>query len=152
MTCCWLSLRPCTAPLSCSLQLPLKLSLLSPGPSLVQFVSIVLLLLIHGNPFFEPVCFYTFSSSAFALLILVMKFSFKSLFAIWSLSPQRFCYWFDLSTVSWQYQKCWTILILVQCLLCVMSLICSSYSSFAPSWPFFTSWWHDDDCFYYYKK
>ena len=35
------------------------------------------------------VCVFTFSSSAFAFLI-EMKFSFKSLFAIWSLSPQRF--------------------------------------------------------------
>ena len=34
------------------------------------------------------VCF-TFSSSAFAVL-LEINFSFKSLFAIWSLSPQRF--------------------------------------------------------------
>ena len=36
-----LSLRPCTAPLSCSLQHLLKLSLLSVRPSLLQFVSIV---------------------------------------------------------------------------------------------------------------
>ena len=36
-----LSLRPCTAPLSCSLQHLLKLSLLSLKPSLLQFVSIV---------------------------------------------------------------------------------------------------------------
>jgi len=44
-----LSLRPCTAPLSCSLQPLLKLSLLSLRPSLLQFVSIVSLLLNHGN-------------------------------------------------------------------------------------------------------
>jgi len=39
--CHGLSLRPCTAPLSCSLQPLLKLSLLSLRPSLLQFVSIV---------------------------------------------------------------------------------------------------------------
>ena len=31
-----------------------------------------------------------------------MNFSFKSLFAIWSLSPQQFHYYFNLSLVSWQ--------------------------------------------------
>ena len=36
-----LSLRPCTAPLSCSLQHLLKLSLLSLRPSLLQFVSMI---------------------------------------------------------------------------------------------------------------
>ena len=51
-----LSLRPCTAPLSCSLQPLLKLSLLSLGPSLLQFVAIVSLFLSHGNQIFEPVC------------------------------------------------------------------------------------------------
>ena len=61
----------------------------------------------------------------------------KSLFAIWSLSPQRFHYNFVLSIVSWQYQKYSTILILVLCLLCLTPLVCSSYSSFAPSSPFF---------------
>jgi len=59
--------------------------------------------------------------------------------AIWSLSPQRFHYYFFLSTVSWQYQKYSSILILVLCLLCVTPLVCSSYSSFAPSSPFFSS-------------
>ena len=54
----WLSLRPCTAPLSCSLQSLLKLSLLSLRPSLLQFVSIVSPLLNHGNPIFEPVCVF----------------------------------------------------------------------------------------------
>jgi len=44
---------PCTFPLSCSLQPLLKLSLLSLRPSLLQFVSIVSLLLNHGNPIFE---------------------------------------------------------------------------------------------------
>ena len=51
-----LSLRPCIAPPSCSLQPLLKLSLLSLRPSLLQFVSIVSPLLNHGNPIFEPVC------------------------------------------------------------------------------------------------
>ena len=50
-----LSLRPYTAPLSCSLQLLLKLSLLSLRQSLLQFVLIVSLLLNHRNPIFEPV-------------------------------------------------------------------------------------------------
>jgi len=53
-----LSLRPCTAPLSCSLQPLLKLSLSSLRPSLLQFVSIVSPLLTHGNLIFEPVCVY----------------------------------------------------------------------------------------------
>jgi len=44
-TCCRLLLRPCPAPLSFSLQLLLKLSLLSAGPSLLKFVSIISLLL-----------------------------------------------------------------------------------------------------------
>jgi len=70
-----------------------------------------------------------------------MNSSFKSLFAIWSLSPEQFHYYFNLSIVSWQYQKYSTILILVLCLLCVMPLVCSSYSSFALSSPFFSSWW-----------
>ena len=56
-----LSLCPCTAPLSCSLQHLLKLSLLSLRPSLLQFVSIDSLLLNHENLIFEPVCvFYLF--------------------------------------------------------------------------------------------
>jgi len=141
-----LSLRPCTAPPSCSLQPLLKLSLLSLGLSLHQFVSIVSLLLNHGNPIFEPVCVcFTFSSSAFAFLIATNS-SFNSLFAsaIWSLSPQRFHYYFFPSIFSWQYQKYSTILILVLCLLCVTPLVCSTYSSFAPSSPFFSSWWKKD--------
>jgi len=85
------------------------------------------------------VCF-TFSSSVFTFLI-EMNFSFKFLFAIWSSSPQRFHYYFFPSIVSWQYQKYSTILILVLCLLCVTPLVCSSYSSFALSSPFFSSWW-----------
>jgi len=86
------------------------------------------------------VCVFTFSSTAFAFLI-EMNFSFKSLFAIWSSSPQRFHYYVFLSIVSWQYQKYSTIPILVWCLLCVTPLVCSFYSSFAPSSPFFSSWW-----------
>jgi len=86
------------------------------------------------------VCVCTFSSSAFAFLI-EMNFSFKSLFAIWSLSPQRFHYYVYLSIASWQYRRYSTILILVLCLECVTPLVCSSYSSFAPSSPFFSSWW-----------
>jgi len=64
-------------------------------------------LLNHGNPIFEPgtVCvFLPFFSSAFAFLI-EMNLSFQSLFAIWSLSPQRFNYCFFLNIVSLQYQK-----------------------------------------------
>jgi len=55
-----LSLRPCLAPLSCSLQPRLKLSLLSLGPSLLQFVSIVALLLNLGNLIFESVSLILF--------------------------------------------------------------------------------------------
>jgi len=44
-------------------------------------------------------CVFTFSSSALAFLI-EMNFSFKSMFAIWSLSLQRFHYYFYLSIVS----------------------------------------------------
>jgi len=73
-----------------------------------------------------------------------MNFSFKSLFAIWSLSLQRFHYYFYLSIVFWQYQKYSPILILVLCLVCVTPLVCSSYSSFAPSSLFFSSWWQKD--------
>ena len=52
------SLHPCTAPPSCSLQPLQKLSLLSLGPSLLQFVSIVSPLLNHGDLIFEPVCVF----------------------------------------------------------------------------------------------
>jgi len=85
-----LSLRPCTAPPSWSLQSLLKLSLLSLGPSLLKFVSIVSPLLNHRNPIFEPVCVFL----PFPLLPLPFwqKRTFKSLFAIWSSSPQRFHY------------------------------------------------------------
>jgi len=97
---CRLSPRPCTAPLSCSLQPLLTLSLLSLRPSLLQSVSIVSLLLNQGNSIFEPVC--VFSSSAFAFLIEI-NFSFKSLFAIWSLSPQWFHYHFYPSIVYYSF-------------------------------------------------
>jgi len=86
------------------------------------------------------VCSFTFSSCAFVFLI-ETNLSFESLFAIWSLSPQRFHYYVYLSIVTWQYQKYRTILILVLCLLCVTPMVCSSYSSFAQSSPFFSSWW-----------
>jgi len=89
------------------------------------------------------VCVCILSSSAFAFLI-KMNFSVKSLDAIWLISPQQFLYYFNLCMVSWQYQKCWTILILVLCLLCVSWVVCSSYSSFTPSSPFLSSWWQKD--------
>ena len=72
------------------------------------------------------------------VVLIEMNFSFKSLFAIWSLSPPRFHYYFYLCTVSWQYQTYSTILTLVLCLLCATPLVCSSYSSFASSSPFFS--------------
>jgi len=46
---------------------------------------------------------------------------------MWSLSPQRFHYYFFLSTVSWQYRKYSTILILVLCLLFVTPLVLKEY-------------------------
>jgi len=142
MTYCRLSLRPCPTPSSCSLQPLLKLSLLSlgPSPSLLQLVLIVSLLLNHGKPIFEPVCVFYRLLFCFCLLI-ETNFSFKSLFAIGWLSPQPFQNYSYLSTVAWQYYKHWTILILVLCLLCVAPLVCSSYSSFAPSSPFSSSRW-----------
>ena len=108
-----------------------------------QFVSIISLLLNHGNLIFEPVCVFL-PFSLLPLLLWEMIFSFKSLFAIWSLSPLRFHNYFYHGIVSWQYQKCWTILILVLCLLCVTLLVCWSYSSFAPSSFFFSSWWQKE--------
>jgi len=51
-----LSLHPCAAPLSCSLQPLLKMLLWSLGPPLLQFVSTASLLLDHGNLIFESVC------------------------------------------------------------------------------------------------
>ena len=44
----------------------------------------------------------------------------------------------------WHYQKYGTILTLSLCILSVTPLICSSYSSFAPPSPFFSSWWRRD--------
>ena len=93
------------------------------------------------SDFWTCACVFTFSSSDFAFLI-SMNFSFKSPFAIWS--PQQFHYYFYLSIVSWQYQKYSTILILVLCLLCVTPLVCLCYWNFAPSSPFFSSWWQKD--------
>ena len=49
-------------------------------------------------------CVLPFPLLTFTFLI-EMNFSLKSLFAIWSLSPQRFHYYFFLSIVSWQYQN-----------------------------------------------
>jgi len=95
---------------------------------------------ITKNLISETVCWFTFSSYAFAFLI-ETYFSLKSLFAIWSLSPQRFHYYFYRSIGFQQYQKYWTILIPVMCLLCVKLLVCSSCASFAPSSHFFSSWW-----------
>jgi len=67
---CRLLFRPCTAPLSCSLQPLLKLSLLSLRPSLLQFISNMSLLLNHRNMILEPVCvFLPFLSSSYAFLI-----------------------------------------------------------------------------------
>jgi len=134
-----------TPPLHCP-------SILQPAtpPQILAFVSLTISAPICLNRFtfaesqkpdiWSCVCVFTFSSSAFASLTKI-KLSFESLITIWSLSPQRFHDGFYLSIVSWQYQKYWTILILVLCLLRVMPLVCSSYSSFAPSPPFFSSWW-----------
>ena len=95
-----------------------------------------------GGPKFNAVERVTFSSPVFTFLLEInFSFNLKSLFAIWSLSTQRFHYYVFLRIVSWQYQKYSTILILVLCLLCVTPLVCSSYSSFAPSSPFFSGWW-----------
>jgi len=77
----------------------------------------------------------TFSSSAFTFLI-EMNSSFKSLFSI---GRYHHSYYFFLSISSGQYQKYPTILILVLCLLRVTPLVCSSYSSFAPSSSFFST-------------
>ena len=92
-TCCRLSLRPCIASLSCSLQPLLKLSLLSLGPSLLQFVSIVSLLLIHGNSIFESMCVF----HPFPLLLLLFWLKYTS-----ALSPcSQFCrYHHSDSTVT----------------------------------------------------
>jgi len=57
-TCCRLPLCHCTAPLLISLQPLLKLPLLSLGPSQLQFVSTVSLLLNHGKPELEPMCVF----------------------------------------------------------------------------------------------
>jgi len=73
------------------------------------------------------VCVFTFACSTFTFLI-EMSFNFKSLFAIWSLSPRRFYYCFYLGVVSWKCQKYWTILILLLCLLCVTHNLCPAFN------------------------
>ena len=55
---CRLSLHPCTVPVSCSLYSLLWLLLLSFKPFLLRFVSIVSLLLNHGNLIFQFVCVF----------------------------------------------------------------------------------------------
>jgi len=124
-TCCRLWIRPCTAPLSCSLQPLLKLSFLSLAPSLPICLNHCTLAESRKPDLWTFVCVFTFTSSAFAFLT-EMDFSFESLFVICPLLLQRFHYDFYLSIVSWQYQKFWTILIiLVLCLLCVTPLVSS---------------------------
>ena len=53
-------------------------------------------------------CVFLPLSSTFAFLIEIDS-SFKSLFAIWWLSPQWFHYYFYCNIISWQYQKYWTV-------------------------------------------
>jgi len=96
--------------------LALRLSILQPAtpPPVVAFESWTISAPVCLNRFtfagswkpdlFICVCVFIFPFSAFAFLI-GLKFSFKSLFAIWSLSTQRFHYYFYLGMVSWQYQK-----------------------------------------------
>jgi len=107
------TLSALTPPLHCS-------SILQPAtrPQVVAFESWTISAPICLNRFtfaesqksdlWACVCVWTFSSSAFACLI-EMNFCFESLFAIWSLSPQRFHYYFYLSIISWQYQTYSTI-------------------------------------------
>ena len=57
-------------------------------------------------------CVFTLISSAFAFLTEMIA-NFKSLFAIWPISPERSHYYFNLNINSWQYKKYSTILILV---------------------------------------
>jgi len=93
-----LSLRPCTTPLSCSLQPLLKLLLLSLRPSLLQCVSIVSLncftLAESQKPdVWNGVCVFTFSSSAFTLKVSdrnesQLKFPMFNLVVITTLTPQ----------------------------------------------------------------
>jgi len=98
-TCCRLPLRPCTAPLSCSLQPLLKLSLLNLTISAPicfnRAPSWFRLTLAESRKSDLWICVYvfTFSSSVLAHLI-EMDFSIESLFAMWSLSPQRSHYYF----------------------------------------------------------
>jgi len=101
---------PCTAPLSCSLQPLLKLSLLSLGISTPICLNRFTFAESREPDLLTCVCVFTFFSSAFAFLK-KMNFSLKSLFAIWSLSPQRFHYYFYLS----KYQKYWIVLYIDLC-------------------------------------
>jgi len=82
----WLSLRPCTAPLFCSLQHLLKLSLLNLRPSLFNLSQSFHLCWITEIWSLNLCVCFTFSSSAFTFLI-EMNSSFMSLFAIWLLQP-----------------------------------------------------------------
>jgi len=68
---------------------------------------------------------FAFSFSAFSFLIEI-DYCFEFLFAICSLSPQRHEHYFNLDIVPWQYQKYWTILLFVLCLLHVEDLRGSS--------------------------
>jgi len=99
-TCSWLpTLCPCTAPLSCSLELLLNLSLLILGPSLIWYVPTAChrdsvqtkctLAQPRKPDLWTCVSVLTFFSSAFAFLI-EMDFSFEFLFAILLLAPHRF--------------------------------------------------------------
>jgi len=99
-------------------------SILQPAtpPQVVAFESCTIsapfsLLLNHGNPIFEPACmFYDFLCCLWFLT--EITFSFRSLLTIRSFSSQWFHYYFNRSVVSWQYQKYYTILILVLCFFC----------------------------------
>ena len=60
------------------------------APSLIQFVSIISLLLNYGNPIFKSVCvFYLYLFCSFFLIEMNFQFNLKSLFAILPLSSQR---------------------------------------------------------------
>jgi len=100
------TLSAVTPPLHCAsilqpVQPVLKFSLLSFRPSLLQFVSIVSLKFAESRKSDLSTCVCVFTFFLFCLCVLIdMNFSSKSLFAIWSLSPQRFHYYFLLSIVS----------------------------------------------------
>ena len=96
-TCCWLPLRLCTVPLSCSLQFLLTLSLWSLGLCLLQFVSTACHHNFNESRKTDLVCILSSFSSAFAFLILLVEMDIRveSLFAICSSLPQRFHYYFS---------------------------------------------------------